>query len=115
METKTDQKHLRTMHPRVREMLFTAKRFLRNPLSVIGLSLIVIFGVIAILAPVLEPPKYRDPFKIPHNGYRIEPSPPSAEHPLGRPFPGDAKGRMKPFHGQSPPRPPRLPCPADPK
>ncbi len=36
METKTDQQHLRTMHPRVREMLFTAKRFIRNPLSVIG-------------------------------------------------------------------------------
>jgi len=64
-------------------MLFTAKRFLRNPLSVIGLSLIVIFGVIAILAPVLEPPTNRDPYKIPHNGYRIEPSPPSAAHPLG--------------------------------
>ncbi len=71
------------MHPRLREMLFTAKRFLRNPLSVIGLSLIVIFGVIAILAPVLEPPTNRDPYKIPHNGYRIEPSPPSAAHPLG--------------------------------
>ncbi len=83
METKTDQAHLRTMHPRLREMLFTAKRFIRNPLSVIGLSLIVIFGVIAILAPVLEPPTNRDPYKIPHNGYRIEPSPPSAEHPLG--------------------------------
>jgi peptide/nickel transport system permease protein len=83
METKTDQRHLRTMHPRVREMLFTGKRFFRNPLSVIGLSLIVIFGLIALLAPVLEPPKYADPFKIPHEGYRIEPSPPSAAHPLG--------------------------------
>ena len=83
METRTDQRQLRPMHPRLREMLFTAKRFLRNPLSVIGLSLIVIFGVIAILAPVLEPPTNRDPYKIPHNGYRIEPSPPSAAHPLG--------------------------------
>jgi peptide/nickel transport system permease protein len=71
------------MHPRLREFLFTAKRFLRNPLSVIGLTLIVIFGVVALLAPVLAPPKYADPFKIPHEGFRIEPSPPSAAHPLG--------------------------------
>ena len=83
METKTDQRHLRTMHPRLRELLFTARRFLKNPLSVIGLSLVVIFGIIALLAPVLEPPKYPDPYRIPHTGFRIQPSPPSAEHPLG--------------------------------
>jgi len=83
METKTDQRHLKTMHPRLREMLFTMRRFLRNPLSVIGLSLIVIFGAIALLAPVLQPPKYPDPYRIPHTGFRIQPSPPSIEHPLG--------------------------------
>jgi peptide/nickel transport system permease protein len=83
METKTDLRHMRTMHPRLREFLFTAKRFLRNPLSVIGLSLIVIFGLIALFAPLIAPPKYADPYKIPHTGYKIEPSPPSAAHPLG--------------------------------
>lgn len=83
METKTDKRHLRTMHPRLREMLFTLRRFMKNPLSVIGLSLIVIFGAIALLAPVLQPPKYPDPYRIPHTGFRIQPSPPSAEHPLG--------------------------------
>jgi len=83
METTTDQRHLRTMHPRLRELLFTVRRFLKNPLSVIGLSLVVIFGIIALLAPVLEPPKYPDPYRIPHTGFRIQPSPPSAEHPLG--------------------------------
>ena len=83
METTTDQRHSKTMHPRLREMLFTLRRFLKNPLSVIGLSLVVIFGIIALLAPVLQPPKYPDPFRIPHTGFRIEPSPPSAEHPLG--------------------------------
>jgi peptide/nickel transport system permease protein len=83
METTQHVPARRGMNTRVREFLFTAKRFLRNPLSVIGLSLIVIFGVIAILAPVLEPPKNRDPYKIPHTGYRIEPSPPSLQHPLG--------------------------------
>jgi len=83
METTTDQRHSKTMHPRLREMLFTLRRFLKNPLSVIGLALVVIFGIIALLAPVLQPPKYPDPFRIPHTGFRIEPSPPSAEHPLG--------------------------------
>jgi peptide/nickel transport system permease protein len=83
METKTDQRHLKTMHPRLRELLFTLRRFLKNPLSVIGLSLVVIFGLIALLAPVLQPPKYPDPYRIPHTGFRIQPSPPSAEHPLG--------------------------------
>lgn len=83
METTADQHHLRTMHPRLREVLFTLRRFLKNPLSVIGLSLVVIFGLIALLAPVLQPPKYPDPYRIPHTGFRIEPSPPSAEHPLG--------------------------------
>ena len=71
------------MHPRLREFLFTARRFLHNPLSVIGLTLILLFGIVAILAPVLEPPKYPDPYKIPHTGFRIEPSPPSLTHPLG--------------------------------
>ena len=42
------------------------------------ISLIIFFGLVAILAPVLEPPKYADPFKIPHTGFRVEPSPPSA-------------------------------------
>jgi len=83
METTTDPRRVKTMHPRLREMLFTLRRFLKNPLSVIGLSLVVIFGVIALLAPVLQPPKYPDPFRIPHTGFRIEPSAPSAEHPLG--------------------------------
>jgi peptide/nickel transport system permease protein len=82
METKTTVPP-RAAHPRLREFAFTTKRFLRNPLSVIGLSLIVFFGFVAILAPVLAPPKYVDPYKIPHTGFKIEPSPPSAAHPLG--------------------------------
>jgi peptide/nickel transport system permease protein len=83
MGTTKDSRNLKTMHPRLRELLFTLRRFLKNPLSVIGLSLVVVFGLIALLAPVLQPPKYADPYRIPHTGFRIEPSPPSAEHPLG--------------------------------
>jgi len=83
METNTVVTRPRAAHPRLQELLFTVKRFLRNPLAVIGLSLIVIFAFIAIFAPLLAPPKYADPYKIPHTGFRIAPSPPSAEHPLG--------------------------------
>jgi peptide/nickel transport system permease protein len=83
METKTALPASRALHPRLREMLFTGKRFLRNPLSVIGLTLILMFGIVAILAPVIAPPKYADPFRIPHTGFKIEPSPPSLQHPLG--------------------------------
>ena len=83
METQTKQPASRALHPRLREMLFTGRRFLRNPLSVIGLSLILVFALVAIFAPVIAPPKYADPFKIPHTGFKIEPSPPSAQHLLG--------------------------------
>jgi peptide/nickel transport system permease protein len=83
MSTVAPPAPVRDKHPRLRELGFTSRRFLRNPLSVIGLTLIVIFGVVALLAPILEPPKYKDPFKIPHTGFKIEPSAPSAEHPLG--------------------------------
>ena len=83
METQTKQSASRALHPRLREMLFTGRRFLRNPLSVIGLSLILVFALVAIFAPVIAPPKYADPFKIPHTGFKIEPSPPSAQHLLG--------------------------------
>jgi peptide/nickel transport system permease protein len=83
METNTVVNTARAAHPRLQELAFTTRRFLSNPLSVIGLCLIVMFGIVAILAPVICPPKYPDPYRIPHTGFRIEPSPPSVAHPLG--------------------------------
>ncbi len=32
-------------HPIWKEFLFTAKRFLKNPLTIIGLTIIIIFGI----------------------------------------------------------------------
>ncbi len=81
METQTIT--ARTTHPRWREFLFSLRRFLRNPLSVIGLALLLFFGLVALMAPVIAPPTNRDPFKIPHTGWKIEPSAPSKDHPLG--------------------------------
>lgn len=72
------------IHPRLREFLFSLRRFLKNPLSIIGLAIILFFTFIAVFAPLLAPPADpNDPYKIPHDGWRIEPAPPSAEHPLG--------------------------------
>jgi len=71
-------------HPAVKEFSFSAKRFLKNPLSIIGLTIILIFALVAIFAPLLAPPEDpHDPFKIPHDGWKTAPSPPSPEHPLG--------------------------------
>ena len=54
------------------------RKLLTTPLSLIGIGLILIYLVIAILAPVLAPYEDRDKrFDIPHDGYRAEPRPPS--------------------------------------
>jgi len=57
----------------------------RNPLSIIGISVILIFIIIALLAPVIAPvPEgHRDAYQIPRTGYSPTPTPPSPEHPFG--------------------------------
>lgn len=57
----------------------------RNPLSIIGIIIILIFVVIAILAPVIAPPPEGavDPYQIPRYGYSPTPKPPNSEHPFG--------------------------------
>lgn len=71
-------------HPRIRELKFTLHRIFRNPSAIIGFALLGFFVVIAILAPVLAPPKNpHNPYMVPHKGYAIEPKPPSREHLLG--------------------------------
>ena len=57
----------------------------RNPLSIAGLSIIFIFIVIAILAPVIAPPPegHRDDYQIPRDGFSPTPQPPDEEHLFG--------------------------------
>jgi peptide/nickel transport system permease protein len=57
----------------------------QNPLSIVGITIILIFIAIAILAPVIAPPKAGtiDPFQIPRYGFSPIPQAPSAEHPFG--------------------------------
>lgn len=59
--------------------------FVRNPLSIVGLILVLAFVLVAAFAPVIAPPPAgsRDSFLIPRSGFKSEPQAPSAEHPFG--------------------------------
>ncbi len=71
-------------HPRLRELKFSIRRIRSNPLSLAGICIILVFAIIAILAPVLAPPVDPSrPFQIPRDGFAAEPRPPSPEHPFG--------------------------------
>jgi len=71
-------------HPRLKEFSFSFKRFIKNPLSVTGFSIIFIFFLIAVFAPAIAPPKWpHEPFRIPHQGFAMIPKPPSHAHPFG--------------------------------
>lgn len=60
------------------------RRAWRTPDLVVGALLVLAFAVVAILAPLLQPPKdARDPYRIPTTSFRLEPAPPGPEHPLG--------------------------------
>jgi peptide/nickel transport system permease protein len=57
---------------------------LRNPVSITGAVLILIFILVGLLAPVLAPPRYpSQPYTIPRDGFQAEPKPPAAGHPMG--------------------------------
>ncbi len=83
----------RTMRPRIRETRFALNRMKQNPLSVVGLVLVLIFVFIAVFAPQLAPPPHgdptvvsydpTDPYIIPRYGYSNNPDPPSEAHPFG--------------------------------
>lgn len=57
----------------------------KNPLSVIGVAIILVFIVIALLAPVLAPlPEgHNDSYRIPRDGFSPIPQAPSEEHRFG--------------------------------
>ncbi len=57
----------------------------QNPLSIAGLSILLIFLAIAIFAPVIAPAPegHRNTDQIPRDGYSPTPQPPSEEHIFG--------------------------------
>lgn len=60
------------------------RRLLLNPTSLTGIILVAFFVVVALAAPVLAPPKdQREPYRIPKDGFAMEPRAPTREHPFG--------------------------------
>ncbi len=64
---------------------FMLHQLRQNPLSLVGIAIILAFIIIAILAPVLAPPPENclDPYQVPRDGYSPTPKPPSQEHKFG--------------------------------
>ncbi len=67
------------------QLRFWLYQMRRNPLSIIGVTLIFIFVVIAIFAPLIAPPPegHVNPYQIPRDGFSPVPQAPSAEHIFG--------------------------------
>jgi peptide/nickel transport system permease protein len=61
------------------------RQITRNPLSIVGLVLVLAFVGVAVFAPVIAPTPQgaKDAYLIPRDGFKAEPQPPSAEHPFG--------------------------------
>jgi len=62
-----------------------ARQLARNPLSLMGIIIIVIFIIIAIFAPLIAPAPegHLNPYMIPRDSYVATPNPPSEEHIFG--------------------------------
>lgn len=77
------------------ELPDTIRRLLKNPLSVIGLVILLSFVIVAVAAPYFAPPKFPDrPYQIPRAGFKAKPQPPSPEHPFGT-----TEGQYDVFYG----------------
>jgi len=61
------------------------RQLVKNPLSLAGIIILLIFVVIAIFAPLIAPTPdgHLNPYMIPHEGYSPIPQPPSEEHIFG--------------------------------
>lgn len=63
---------------------YVLRQLVTRPTSLIGLLLIAFFVGVAVAAPVLAPPpRPKDPYIIPRDGYSSEPQPPNDEHIFG--------------------------------
>jgi peptide/nickel transport system permease protein len=60
-------------------------KLLKNPTSLIGILLLLVYIAVAILAPVIAPvpANSRDAYMIPRDGFKTEPATPGAKHVLG--------------------------------
>lgn len=73
------------------------KKLIRNPISLIGLIILLVFVLVAIIAPWIAPTPERykdDPYRIPRYGFSSTPTAPSKEHPMGL-----TEGQLDIFYG----------------
>ncbi len=75
---------------------FMLHQLRRNPLSLAGIIIILIFVIIAAFAPLIAPTPegQQDPYMIPRDGYSPVPQPPSGEH-----YFGTTEGQYDIFYG----------------
>lgn len=68
-----------------KQLSFWFHQLRKNPLSLIGITIILIFFFIAIFAPIIAPSPegHIDPYQIPREGYSPVPQQPSDEHIFG--------------------------------
>lgn len=59
------------------------RRAFSNPSLLVGAVIIFLIGLLAVFAPVLAPPAYDDPYRLPRDGIGNVPLPPRDGHPLG--------------------------------
>ena len=75
---------MKNSHPRLRELKYTLYRIFRNPSAIIGFTLLFVFTTIAVMAPIIAPPKYaHNPYMMPHKGFSPTPKPPSPDNIFG--------------------------------
>jgi peptide/nickel transport system permease protein len=69
----------------VTDWKFMLRQLAKNPLSLAGIIILLIFVIIAIFAPLIAPTPqgHLDPYMIPHDGYSATPQQPSEEHVFG--------------------------------
>jgi len=69
----------------VSDWKFMVKQLVKNPLSLAGIIILLIFTFIAIFAPLIAPTPegQTDPYRIPRDGYFATPQPPDEEHIFG--------------------------------
>lgn len=78
-ETVSDRKIGRAERILGPENYRVMRGLMRTPASIIGFSLIVLFIIIALAAPVIAPPGRGDPYKIPRDGFSPDPKPMMSE------------------------------------
>lgn len=83
---------VKTPSPRIKELKFMLSRVVKSPLSLLGSAIIIFYGIMALMAPVLAPPNPswdiqgypgKSPFILPRVTYTMQPQPPTPQNPFG--------------------------------